>query len=199
MNYLYPIIISFLMIFLSELGDKTQLLVLSFTSKHKASTILLGIALGSFLSHGVAILFGSVLGNLENNNIHNILELITYSSFILLGIITLLSKDDNTDSTQNKTLLKKLTKLPINYSLIIGTVIAIGEFGDKTFLASIGLGVKYSSYKLLLIFGAVLGMVVSDFLAIFLGKFLNNKISEKTMKKISGILFLIFGFLGFFS
>lgn len=199
MNYLYPIIISFLMIFLSELGDKTQLLVLSFTSKHKASTILLGIALGSFLSHGVAILFGSVLGNLENNNIHNILELITYSSFILLGIITLLSKDDNTDSTQNKTLLKKLTKLPINYSLIIGTVIAIGEFGDKTFLASIGLGVKYSSYKLLLIFGAVLGMVVSDFLAIFLGKFLNNKISEKNMKKISGILFLIFGFLGFFS
>ncbi len=199
MNYLYPIIISFLMIFLSELGDKTQLLVLSFTSKHKASTILLGIALGSFLSHGVAILFGSVLGNLENNNIHNILELITYSSFILLGIITLLSKDDNTDSTQNKTLLKKLTKLPINYSLIIGTVIAIGEFGDKTFLASIGLGVKYSSYKLLLILGAVLGMVVSDFLAIFLGKFLNNKISEKTMKKISGILFLIFGFLGFFS
>lgn len=199
MNYLYPIIISFLMIFLSELGDKTQLLVLSFTSKHKASTILLGIALGSFLSHGVAILFGSVLGNLENNNIHNILELITYSSFILLGIITLLSKDNNTDSTQNKTLLKKLTKLPINYSLIIGTVIAIGEFGDKTFLASIGLGVKYSSYKLLLILGAVLGMVVSDFLAIFLGKFLNNKISEKTMKKISGILFLIFGFLGFFS
>lgn len=199
MNYLYPIIISFLMIFLSELGDKTQLLVLSFTSKHKASTILLGIALGSFLSHGVAILFGSVLGNLENNNIHNILELITYSSFILLGIITLLSKDDNTDSTQNKTLLKKLTKLPINYSLIIGTVIAIGEFGDKTFLASIGLGVKYSSYKLLLILGAVLGMVVSDFLAIFLGKFLNNKISEKNMKKISGILFLIFGFLGFYS
>ena len=199
MNYLYPIIISFLMIFLSELGDKTQLLVLSFTSKHKASTILLGVALGSFFSHGVAILFGSVLGNLENNNIHNILELITYSSFILLGIITLLSKDDNTDSTQNKTLLKKLTKLPINYSLIIGTVIAIGEFGDKTSLASIGLGVKYSSYKLLLIFGAVLGMVVSDFLAIFLGKFLNNKISEKNMKKISGILFLIFGFLGFFS
>ena len=199
MNYLYPIIISFLMIFLSELGDKTQLLVLSFTSKHKASTILLGVALGSFFCHGVAFLFGSVLGNLENNNIHNILELITYSSFILLGIITLLSKDDNTDSTQNKTLLKKLTKLPINYSLIIGTVIAIGEFGDKTFLASIGLGVKYSSYKLLLIFGAVLGMVVSDFLAIFLGKFLNNKISEKNMKKISGILFLIFGFLGFFS
>ena len=199
MNYLYPIIISFLMIFLSELGDKTQLLVLSFTSKHKASTILLGVALGSFFSHGVAILFGSVLGNLENNNIHNILELITYSSFILLGIITLLSKDDNTDSTQNNTLLKKLTKLPINYSLIIGTVIAIGEFGDKTFLASIGLGVKYSSYKLLLIFGAVLGMVISDFLAIFLGKFLNNKISEKNMKKISGILFLIFGFLGFYS
>ena len=33
MNFIYPFIIAFLLIFVSELGDKTQLLVLSFSSK----------------------------------------------------------------------------------------------------------------------------------------------------------------------
>lgn len=63
MSSLYPLIISFLLISLSELGDKTQILVLSFSTKLKTLTILLGVALGSFLSHGLAILFGAFLGN----------------------------------------------------------------------------------------------------------------------------------------
>lgn len=63
MHNLYPLIISFLLVSLSELGDKTQILVLSFSTKLKTYTILLGVALGSFLSHGLAILFGSFLGN----------------------------------------------------------------------------------------------------------------------------------------
>ena len=45
MNFLYPILIAFLLVFISELGDKTQLLVLSFSSKMKSFTILLGVAL----------------------------------------------------------------------------------------------------------------------------------------------------------
>ena len=40
MQYIYPFIISFIFIFLSELGDKTQILVLSFSAKNKATNIL---------------------------------------------------------------------------------------------------------------------------------------------------------------
>lgn len=45
MNFIFTFIISFMLIFLAELGDKTQLLVLSFTSKTKTKNILLGVAL----------------------------------------------------------------------------------------------------------------------------------------------------------
>ena len=75
----------------------------------------------------------------------------------------------------------------------------IGELGDKTFLASIGLGVQYSNYNFSLILGAISAMVVCDFIAIIFGKFLNKHISENAMQKLSGILFLIFGFIGFIS
>lgn len=108
--------------------------------KQKTRTILLGVALGSFFSHGIAILFGSTLGALGNSNLHDALEIITYSSFILMGIVSLFFyKSDDNSKDKDDNLVSKLSKYTINYSLIIGFTIAIGELGDKTFLASIGL------------------------------------------------------------
>ena len=69
--------------------------------------------------------------------------------------------------------------------------------GDKTFLASLGLGISYPTYKFSLVLGAITGMVVSDSIAIIFGKLLNKYISESSMQKFSGILFLIFGIIGF--
>lgn len=200
MNSLYPFLIAFFLIFLSELGDKTQLLVLSFSSKLKSYTILLGVALGSFFSHGIAILFGSTLGNLGNPIIHTILQFLTYLSFIFFGIFTILQKEDNDSNSPTKNgFLHKLSNLSVGYILMIAFSIAIGELGDKTFLASLGLGISYPSSKLLLIFGAILGMVISDSIAILFGKLLTHKISEKAMNILSGVLFLVFGVIGFVS
>lgn len=194
MEHIYPFIIAFTLVFVSELGDKTQILVLSFSSKSKSYTILLGVALGSLLSHGIAIAFGSFLGNIQNDFIHNILEILTYISFLIFGLITLFSKN-NKEKTENKN--TKINKYKLNYILLIASTIAIGELGDKTFLASLGLGIQYPSYKLFLICGAVLGMVISDLIAILLGKLLSKKLPENLLEKFSGILFLIFGFIGF--
>lgn len=91
----------------------------------------------------------------------------------------------------------KLSKLGIGYILIIAFSIAIGELGDKTFLASIGLGISYPNQKLFLIIGAILGMVISDLLAIIFGKLLTKKIPENLMQRLSGLLFIVFGIIGF--
>lgn len=194
MEFIYPFVIAFLLIFVSELGDKTQLLVLSFSAKLKARTILLGVALGSLLSHGIAIAFGSFLGNIENVSFQYLLKVATYLSFIVFGIITLIKSDNIEEGSKHSN--RNNLKSNLSYMFFIALTIAIGELGDKTFLASIGLGIEYPLYKASLICGAVAGMVISDLIAIICGKALSHKIPENVMQKLSGILFLIFGFIG---
>lgn len=194
MELIYPIFIAFILVFLSELGDKTQLLVLSFSTKLKTVTILLGVALGSLLSHGVAIIFGSTLSALSSDSFQIILKFITYISFILFGIGTLLPEKEKKNPKTG--LMKKISSLGFNYVLIIALSIAVGELGDKTFLSSIGLGIQYPYSKICLIIGAILGMIVSDTIAIVLGKILSQKISDKFIKLLSGSLFIIFGIAG---
>ena len=119
MELLYPFFIAFLLVFISELGDKTQLLVLSFSNKIKPAFILLGVALGSFFSHGIAILFGSSVSLFENDFIHSILEFITYLSFILLGVFSFFNKNDNTENSKKESYLKKLSTFGVGYVFII--------------------------------------------------------------------------------
>ena len=199
MELIYPFLIAFIMVFIAELGDKTQLIVLSFSNTLKARTILFGVALGSLFSHGIAIIFGSSLGLLDNPFLSKLLEVLTYSSFILMGIISLLPKKEKISFDDNSKggILQKISHSKFNYSLIIALHIMFGEFGDKTFLASIGFGLQYPTSKIMLVIGAVLGMVVSNSIAIIFGKILNKYVSETTFQKLSGILFLIFGIVGF--
>ena len=194
LDFIYPFFIAFILVFISELGDKTQLIALSFSSKLKFYIIILGVALGSFFSHGIAILFGSFLGNIDNPIFQNTLKIITYISFIIFGIITIKQKNSN-DSTSSNT--NSRMRKNISYILFIASSIAIGELGDKTFLASIGLGIQYPCFKTMLICGAILGMIVSDSIAIVFGKLLSKKISDNIISLFSGLLFLIFGVAGF--
>jgi len=210
MDFITPFLIAFTFIFLSELGDKTQLLILSFSAKLKTFTILIGITLGSLFSHGIAILFGSSLGNIENSNFEHTIQIITFISFILIGIYILFFQRNENDGKNNlphneesrfflynkRNSLKSLSNLKINYIFIIALSIAIGELGDKTFLASIGLGINYPESKISLILGATLAMVVSNCIAIFLGKLLSKKLNTNIINKISGGLFVLFGIIG---
>ena len=199
MNFFYAFFICFCIVFCSEIGDKTQLLVLSFSNKSKASSILIGVALGTFFSHGLAIIFGSKIGTLNNSNFKFYLDIITYSSFLLIGFLGFFIKENENDNGKKNKFLQKISNLKINYIFIVALCIFIGEIGDKTFLSSIGMGIQYPNYKLALICGSICGMLCSNFLAIILGKFLYQKFDSKAIGFVSNLLFIIFGIAGFIS
>src|SRR6056297_332016 len=52
---------SFLLIFTAEIGDKTQILALSFSLSYSIREIFYGFLLGSIISQGLAVLAGQIL------------------------------------------------------------------------------------------------------------------------------------------
>ena len=196
MDIIYPFIITFIIVFVSELGDKTQLLVISFATKDKARNILLGVAIGTFFSHGLAILFGSKLGSIENVSFTFYTKVFTYSTFLLFGIIGFIPKKENRNTFS---FFRKISSLKFSYIFIVAFNIMIGEIGDKTFLASLGLGVQYPNYKISLILGSICGMVASNSISLFFGKMLGNKLNQNFIEMLSNIIFIAFGLIGFIS
>lgn len=202
MEFIYTFCLAFILIFLSELGDKTQLLVLSFSSKSKTKNILIGVALGTFFSHGLAILFGSRVSELANPKVSYFLSIFTYISFILFGVLGFVFKKKNNNSDDsalkdsNFNLLKKVSKFKITYVFMIAISIFIGELGDKTFLSSLGLGLQHPDFKFSLILGCIFGMVASNAFSIVFGKLLMCKLKTETIEFFSNLAFIVFGVLG---
>ena len=175
MQYMFSFIISFLFIALSELGDKTQILVLSFSSKNKSSHILIGVAIGTLLSHGLAIILGSKICNLGNTNFIYYLKILTYFTFLIFGIIGFLklkmsSQNNDLKSDYKSKLLNTISSLLKSCIFIVAISIAIGEIGDKTWLASIGLGIQYPMFKIPLICGSICGMLLSNYSGVGVGE-----------------------------
>jgi putative Ca2+/H+ antiporter (TMEM165/GDT1 family) len=184
-NDLLPLFVSFGLITLAELGDKTQLLMLNFASKASPIKILIGVAIGTLFSHGIAILIGSTCASFES--IEYIVQLIAYVSFIIFGIFSLFRKE----KIEEKMYLGK-------NGIVISVAISIfvGELGDKTQLASIALSTEYPSNRFLLIIGAILGMLVADTIGIIVGIYMNKKIPKDIINIISSFVFIAFGVIG---
>jgi len=82
------ILTTFIIVFLAELGDKTQLQVLLLTTQKKSP---LGVFLGASLALVLSALFGVLLGSYIDKHIPtSLLQLIAGMSFIIIGILTIL-------------------------------------------------------------------------------------------------------------
>lgn len=167
------------MIFMAEMGDKTQILAMTFALKYNMKQILFGVAVGAFLNHGLAIILGTMLTKVLPLNS---LKIFAGTLFIFFAFYSLKVEDEEVENTSNK------------YGAIITVAIAffIGELGDKTQLTALGLGTS-ESYPILVLMGTTSGMVLTSMLGIIVGTKLGKKMPEDKLKMMS---FLIFSFFG---
>lgn len=179
---------AFLLITLAEMGDKTQLLAMAFSSKYKPISVLTGIFIGAFLNHGIAIAVGNYMSRLIPINT---LQIIASILFLLFGFWSLKFDDNDDDEEEN---------VKGNYGPIITVALAffIGELGDKTQLTAMTLGAD-SKFPIFVLLGTVSGMVLTGGLGIIVGKLLGKKIPEVTMKVIAAFVFMFFGTVGLYS
>ena len=61
-GFLAALVISFGVIFVAELGDKSQLMAMTFATRYKASTVLIGITVATAVVHLISVAVGYGLG-----------------------------------------------------------------------------------------------------------------------------------------
>ncbi|HHV95271.1 MAG TPA: TMEM165/GDT1 family protein, partial [Clostridiaceae bacterium] len=169
---------------LAEMADKTQLMTMVFVTKYKVSKVVIGILLAIILSQGLAVALGSIIGHNQSMNIW--IQITASASFIFFGLWGL--QEDKTEKVSSKN---------NKYGNILKVMIAffIAELGDKTQLSTIAFSIKYPDYYMAVFLGSFTGMVIANALGVVIGVILCKHIPEGTIKIISAITFIAFGFI----
>lgn len=173
---------SFLLIFLAEMGDKTQILAMAFAIQYPVKKVLLGIFFGVLLNHGLAVAMGSLLSTMIPLDI---IQMTAGFAFIGFALWTLKPEGEDDKESENDK--------PYGPVITVATAFFIGELGDKTQLTAITLSVD-ALYPILILAGTLSGMIVTSGMGIFVGKKLGDRIPEFTIKLMAAGVFLIFGF-----
>src|SRR5665647_3803336 len=89
---------AFILIFIAEMGDKTQILAMAFATRYPVKKVLLGIFIGVFINHGLAVILGSYISNFIPINTVQIIAGLAFVGFSLWALKT--DGDDDEDEKQ---------------------------------------------------------------------------------------------------
>lgn len=168
------------MIFLAEMGDKTQLVALCLASRYKAGVVLAGICVATLVVHVFSVMLGAGLGHFIPGNW---ISLVAGLAFLGFGLWTLQGDtldDENCGATHARS--------PF---LLVATTFFLAELGDKTMLGTVTLAADHPFIPVWL--GSTLGMVLSDGLAILVGLWLGKNLPERLVKIGAAVIFFGFG------
>lgn len=174
------IINSFILVFVSEMGDKTQLLALVLAARfRKPVPIMMGILVATLLNHGLASYAGTFITYYVSAVI---LKLAIAATFIGFGLWMLMpDKDEGYEDRHG-------------WGPFLTTTVAafFAEMGDKTQLATVALGAKFAAPMMVTV-GTTVGMLVADGLAVLFGHKFTEKVPVKLVHRIASALFILFG------
>lgn len=176
-------LLSFGVVFVAELGDKSQLVALTFATRYRALPVLIAIALSTALIHAIAVAVGGAVGAALPTDVISVAAGV---AFIAFGAWTLRDDDDDDDSDAGAVRAGGRSVV-----LSVAGVFFLSEFGDKTMLASFTLATENGLVGTWL--GATLGMVTADALAIWVGTVLGARLPKKAIRVGSAVAFFVFG------
>jgi Ca2+/H+ antiporter, TMEM165/GDT1 family len=181
-GFLAATALSFAVIFVAELGDKSQLMALTFATRFRPWPVLIGITVATAVVHLVSVGIGYGLGAALPTGW---ISLVAGLAFLVFGGWTLRG-DALTDAEKGKA--ERATGSAI---LAVGGAFFLAELGDKTMLATITLATQHGWVGTWV--GSTVGMVAADALAILVGRLLGRHLPEKIIKYGAAALFAIFG------
>jgi putative Ca2+/H+ antiporter (TMEM165/GDT1 family) len=171
--------VTFALIFLAEIADKSQLVCMTLAAHYRALPVLVGATFAFAFLNLLAVLFGAALANWLPENMINISVAALFASF---GIHVLLAKKKDRDQEISE---------KSDHGIMVTTflLISMAELGDKTQIAVAGLGGAAGPVPVWL--GATLALSFTSTLGVLAGNKLLQHIPMVLLYRMSGALFLI--------
>ncbi len=183
-NLIEAFMLSFVSIVVAELGDKTQLSIISLTaSLGRPFSIFAGMVLGYGVVAGLGVVAGEALLTVIP------ISVLTKASglvFIIMGILMLRAGDNFSFGVSNPRL-----KDPF---LATCVMIILAELGDKTQIVTIALAARFAQPTAVFV-GVMSGFIIVDGLSIVLANRLAKRFPIAKIRKASAIIFLVLGFI----
>jgi Ca2+/H+ antiporter, TMEM165/GDT1 family len=183
---MYAFLLSTAVIFVAELGDKSQLMAMTFATRYTVRQVLLGITAATAIVHLASVGLGRLVGSSFEQS-QWLINIIAGVAFLVFAAWTLRG-DELTDAEQEKAIKAKGMAV-----LAVGVAFFLAELGDKTMLATITLATKEGWLGTWI--GSTVGMVAADALAIAVGAYLGKRLPERAIKYGATAAFLVFGLI----
>jgi putative Ca2+/H+ antiporter (TMEM165/GDT1 family) len=176
---------SFAMVAIAEMGDKTQLLSFMLATKFRGKpwAIIAGIFAATIANHFAAAYVGDWIAANASPDVMRWVLGLGFLAFAAWALIP-----DKLDETEGERRLK--------FGPFATTLVSffLAEMGDKTQLATVALGAKYTDLTSV-VTGTTLGMMAANVPAVLLGERLAKIVPLSKMRFIAAALFAIFGVL----
>lgn len=173
-------LVSLSVVFVAELGDKSQLMTMTYALRHRWWVVLSGVGIASFLVHGLSVAIGHFLGlTLPERPI----AFVAAIAFLLFAVWTW--REGGADAEAVK------VAEPRHVLLAVVSSFVLAELGDKTMLATVALASDHNWAGVWI--GATAGMVLADGVAIAVGAVLHKRLPEGFLHAMASVLFLLFG------
>lgn len=175
-------LLSFGVIFIAELGDKSQLMAMTFATRYRFWTVVGAITAATAVVHLFSVAIGNVVGVALPTNVINVVAGLAFLGF---GLWTLRGDELSEDEAG------KAERSTRSAFFAVAIAFFLAELGDKTMLATVTLATTESWFGTWV--GSTLGMVAADALAIGVGTVMGRHLPERLIKIGASTLFFLFG------
>jgi putative Ca2+/H+ antiporter (TMEM165/GDT1 family) len=168
------------LVFVAELGDKTQLVAMGFGARHRLAPVVAGVVAAYCATNLLSVVVGGLLGAALPTRAIGIAGGVLFLGF---AVWTLRGEEDDEDED----------RAPRTRSIALSVFAAmfLAELGDKTMLATATLAAR--GQPVLVWVGATIGIVASGLLGVLLGRLVGAQLPERVTRIGSAVLFAVFG------
>jgi putative Ca2+/H+ antiporter (TMEM165/GDT1 family) len=167
------------LVFLAELGDKTQLVALGFGARYRLAPVLAGVATAYALTNLLSVAIGGLLGAALPTRAIGIGGGVLFLGFAAWTLLSLGEEEDVRQQSRSSVFAT------------VAVTMFVAELGDKTMLATATLAA--AGNPVLVWCGATVGIILSGTIGVLVGRAFGTRLPERATQIGSAVLFAVFG------